>query len=129
MGRRVTLELSDEVFGRAERLAGLADRGLEQVLAEAVSAALPALDVGAEDQRSMAQLSDAEVLQLTNLRLSKAQDRRLSRLLDRQREGELENQERAELLALIQRYEAAWLQQAAALAEAVRRGLRGPLEP
>jgi predicted transcriptional regulator len=129
MGRRVTLELSDEVFGRAERLAGLADREVEQVLAEAVSAALPVLDVGTEDQRSMTQLADAEVLRLANLRLSEAQDRSLSRLLDRQREGDLDSRERAELLALIQRYEAAWLQQAAALAEAVRRGLRGPLEP
>jgi hypothetical protein len=129
MGRRVTLELSDEVFGRAERLAGLADRGVEQVLAEAVSAALPALDVGTEESRSMTQLSDAEVLRLSNLRLSEAQDRSLSRLLDRQREGVLDSREQAELLALIQRYEAAWLQQGAALAEAVRRGLRGPLDP
>src|SRR4051812_19948464 len=121
MGRRVTLELSDEVFGRAQRLAGLANRGLEQVLLEAVSAVLPALDVGMEDDRSMTQLPGAEVLRLADLRLSEAQNRSLSRLLDKQREEAPESQEREELLALIQRYEAAWLQQGAALAEAVRR--------
>jgi len=58
-----------------------------------------------------------------------AQGRRLSELLGKQREGELTESERSELLALMQVYNQFWIRQSEALAEAVRRGLRRPLEP
>ena len=74
-------------------------------------------------------LSDAEVLALTDLQLPAAQDQRLSALLDRQQVGALTEQERAELAALFHRYQEGLLRKAQALAEAVRRGLRGPLSP
>jgi hypothetical protein len=129
MSRRVTLELPDEVLDRAERLAALAHRDVTQLLAEAVSAMLPSVDVGTEKSEAVSELSDAEVLRLADLRLSPKQDRRLSHLLDRQQAGALTHSERTELLALMQVYEANWLRQAEALAEAVRRGLREPLAP
>jgi predicted transcriptional regulator len=129
MSRRVTLELPDEVLDRAERLAVLTHRDVKQLLAEAVSAMLPPLDEQLVEVRPMAEISDAEVLRLADRRLPPRQDRRLSQLLDRQQAEALTSPERAELLGLMQTYEVQWLQQAEALAEAVRRGLREPLAP
>jgi hypothetical protein len=129
MRRQVTLELPDDVLDRAERLATLARRDVREVLAEAVALVLPPLDVVLGDSRPVSELSDDEVLKLTELRLAPAQDRRLSQLLDKQQAGTLTEQERMDLLSLMQIYEANLLRQAEALAEAVRRGLRGPLSP
>jgi hypothetical protein len=129
MSRQVTLELPDEVFDRAERLAALTRRDVKQLLAEAVSAMLPPLERQAAEGRPMRELSDSEVLRLADYRLSRKQERRLSQLLDQQQAEALTSPERAELLGLMQLYEVQWLQQAEALAEAVRRGLREPLAP
>jgi hypothetical protein len=129
MSRRVTLELPDDVLSRAERLAGLSHREVTDVLVEAVAAVLPALDAKLEDSPPLSELSDDAVLRLTSRRLPPSRERQLSRLLDDQQAGTLSSSGRAELLALIQVYEANWLQQAEALAEAVRRGLRPPLSP
>ena len=74
-------------------------------------------------------LTDAELLALTDLQLPAAQDQRLSTLLDRQQAGALTEQERAELVALCQLYQEGLRRKAQALAEAVRRGLREPLDP
>jgi len=57
-----------------------------------------------------------------------AEDRRLSELLDRQQSGVLDDAERAELRSLFASYQTGLLRKARALAEAVHRGLRGPLE-
>jgi hypothetical protein len=129
MGRRVELELPDEVLDRAERLAVMTHREVAEVLAAAVSVALPPVEVGSEKDTHLTSLSDAAVLQLAGHRLSPLQDRRLSELLDRQQSGTLTDAERIDLLSLIQHYEASWLLQVDALAEAVRRGLREPLSP
>jgi lactam utilization protein B len=129
MSRRVTLELPDEVLDRAERLAVLAHRDVTEVLAEAVAAMLPPVEIVPQASQAVSELSDAEVLKLADLRLSPRQDRRLSELLDQQQAGAMTHSERAQLSALVQVYEANWLRQAEALAEAVRRGLRGPLAP
>jgi hypothetical protein len=129
MSRQVTLGLPDDVLNRAERLATLARRDVKEVLAEAVELVLPPLDVVLRESRPVSELSDDEVLKLTELRLAPAQDRRLSQFLDKQQAGTLTEQERTELLSLMQIYEANLLRQAEALAEAVRRGLRQPLSP
>ncbi len=129
MGRRVTLELSDEVLERAERLATLAQRDVSQVLTEALAAVLPPLDLVSEENSHVRELSDEQVLRLADLRLRSAEAFRLSELLDRQQSGTLTQAERMDLLSLMQIYEANWLRQAEALAEAVRRALREPLSP
>jgi hypothetical protein len=129
MSRRITLELPDEILNRAERLASLAHRDVADVLAAAVTAALPSLDSVLEEGRPVAELPDDEVLKRTELRLAPALDHRLSDLLDRQQAGTLANPEQTELRALIQVYETNLMRQAEALAEAVRRGLRAPLSP
>jgi len=75
----------------------------------------------------MAELSDAEVLALTDLQMEADQDQRLNLLLDRQQAGELIDADRAVLVGLMQGYQEGLLRKAQALQEAVRRGLREPL--
>lgn len=77
----------------------------------------------------VATLSDTEVLVLTQVQMAPQQGHRLDRLLVRQAQGILMPQEQAELLTLMQVYQQLWIRQSAALAEAVRRGLRAPLAP
>jgi hypothetical protein len=129
MGRRITLEVSDDLLNRAEQLAVLSQRDVSEVLAQALSAALPPLDVVLGESRPVSELSDEEVLRQSKLRLTPAQDDRLSELLDDQQSGTLTEPQQTALLALMQVYAANWLRQAEALAEAVRRGLREPLSP
>lgn len=80
-------------------------------------------------RRPVESLSDAEVLDLTELQLPPEQDRRLSVLLDRQQAGIQTETERPELGALMQAYQEGLLRKAQAIEEAVRRGLREPLGP
>lgn len=72
--------------------------------------------------------SDEDVLALSKAQMGSAQGRRLNELLEKQREGVLPDNERSELLALMQVYDQLWIRQPEALAEAVRRGLRKPLD-
>ncbi len=74
------------------------------------------------------ELPDQAVLALAEQEMEAAQDRRLSLLLARQQEGSLTAAEQAELLALMGVYQRGLLQKARALREAVRRGLREPLQ-
>ena len=88
----------------------------------------PSLD--AIDQlRAISNLHDEEIVALTELRMEPDADVRLSELLDRQQAGELTDLERAQLTALMKTYEMGLLRQSQALAEAVSRGLRPPLDP
>ena len=80
-------------------------------------------------ERPVSSLSDEKVLELSRAQMRPAQGRRLSKLLEKQREGVLAESERSELLALMQAYDQLWIRQSEALTEAVRRGLRKPLEP
>jgi hypothetical protein len=73
-------------------------------------------------------LSDAEVVRLADSRMPPDRDRRFSVLLDRQQAGLLREDERPELFALVQAYQEGMLRKALALREAVRRGLRPPME-
>ena len=49
--------------------------------------------------------------------------------MQKQQEGQLSDTERSELISLMQLYQDGLLRKAQALREAVRRGLREPLEP
>jgi hypothetical protein len=129
MSRQVTLELSDEVLRRAERLAGLSGRDLGNVLAEAVAAAIPPLDTAGGGSGPIEEAPDGEVLRLAAVRLLPEQENRLSELLEEQQARLLSARERSDLLGLMQIYEGSLLRQSEALAEAVRRGLREPLAP
>jgi hypothetical protein len=129
MSKQVVVDLPDEVYRRAESLARLSRRNVSEVLADAITLSLPSLDGPGPEDGPMAGLSDREVAELTGLQLPPSQDKRLSALLDRQQVRGLSEGERIELRTLMQRYQEGLLRKAEALSEAVRRGLRAPLEP
>jgi hypothetical protein len=60
--------------------------------------------------------------------LPDADDRRLSDLLDRQQAGALSPSEQSELTGLMERYQQGLLRRAFGTREAIRRGLRQPLD-
>lgn len=129
MATRVVVTLQDDVYRRVERLARLTNRDVADLLADTITLVLPPLDVSAELGPAITSLSDEEVLQLTDLQMRPEQDRRLSALLQKQQAQALSAPEQAELVALMQVYQEGVLRKAQALHEAVRRGLRAPLEP
>jgi len=124
----VILNLPDETYQRATQYAAYANRDVSEIIVAAIASTLPSLEAIAQ-LRTIAKLTDREVLALTELRMEPEADRRLSELLDCQQAGELSDLERAELAALMRTYEMGLLRQSQALAEAVRRGLIPPLEP
>jgi hypothetical protein len=129
MSTRVMVTLPDDVYHRAAHLAQLASRDVADLLAEAIILSLPPLTALPASVRAVSEMSDKEVLALTALRMASERDRRLSTLLHKQQAGDLSEPERSELLALMQCYQEGLLRKAQALHEAVRRGLRAPLEP
>jgi hypothetical protein len=129
MSMNVTLSLPDEIYRRAEQLARLTGRDLPAILADTLAVSLSLLGPPAPPEDPLSEASDGEVLALSELTMEPTQDQRLSVLLDRQQAGELRADERVELMALMQVYQDGLVRKAQALREAVRRGLREPLEP
>jgi hypothetical protein len=131
MTTRITLDVPDEVYRRAQDLALVAGREIGEVLSQALSLSLAPVALTPEpaDLTSMGQLGDDQVLALCELQLPAGQDQRLSELLDRQQAGLLSEVERPELTTLMQTYQLRLLRKAQALREAVQRGLLPPLSP
>jgi hypothetical protein len=127
MSRQVTVELPEAVLRKAENLATLSDRHIGDVLADALQVALGPVDLRESVEPPVRTLSDERVLSLAASWLGPREQERLSYLLDAQQRGPLDETQRAELNALMRRYEQGLLRKADALAEAVRRGLREPL--
>ena len=120
--------MPDDTYERAAKYAAYAHRDVSEIIAAALASSLPSLD--AIDQLlAISKLPDEEIVALTELRMEHKADLRLSELLDRQEAGELSDLERAQLAALMKNYEMGLLRQSQALAEAVSRGLRPPLDP
>lgn len=121
MMMQVTVNLPEETYRRAKRLAQLTRRDVADVLADTLFLSLPAL---AEGKTPVVQdMTDAQVIALTELQLSAVEDERLSELLDKQQAGELTDDERPDLNRLMQVYQEGLLLKSEALAEAVSRGL------
>jgi predicted DNA-binding protein len=129
MATQVTITLPDELYERAESLARRTSRELAEILTETLARSLGTPDWQGLAALTVEDLSDEEVLAITNLTLPSKQDRRFSKLLDKQQAGKLVPSERAELLAFMQIYQQGLLLKAQALREAVQRGLLPPLEP
>jgi hypothetical protein len=125
----VTVTLPDGLLKRAEQLAERTGRNVADVLAETIELSLRPLGTESPGEKPMVDWSDAEVLAAAGAELAAADDARLSDLLERQQAGQLANGERAELSALMERYQEILLRKAQALHEAVRRRLREPLSP
>jgi hypothetical protein len=127
---QVTLTLPAEVLERAQLWAQRAGRPVADLLAETIELSLRPLGTpSAEVAVPLTGWSDDEVLAAAETEMDPTADARLSELLSRQQAGSLTEPERGELAALMQLYQEGLLRKARALREAVRRGLRGPLEP
>ncbi len=129
MSTQVRITLHDEVYRRAKRLAQMSNRKIEELLAQAIELSLSPVGVATDIYKPVSKLSDAEVLELSQMQMDAKEERRFSRLLNKQQAGKLSNSEGSELLALMQNYQEKLLRKAQALREAVRRGLREPLTP
>ena len=128
MDTQVTVTLPEELYEYARRWATITQRDLPEMLTDALSIVLTPVYTTPRLERPVSSLSDEDVLALSKAQMRPAEGRRLSELLEKQREGKLAGSERSELLALMQVYNQLWIRQSEALAEAVRRGLRRPLE-
>ena len=132
MNKTITLNLPEEVYNRANHLAQLISRDLTDVLVDAISLSLSPTSLLNESEgnrsESIESLSDSEVIALSELQMESEQDIRLSQLLQKQQADTLEETERPELWTLMQIYQTLLVKKAAALREAVSRGLREPLE-
>ena len=87
----------------------------------------PPIRTDIPDLELVPNLSDEQVLALTELQMEPEQDARLSELLDRQQAGILVEDEQLELQTLMQIYQEGLLRKATALNEAVKRQLIEPL--
>jgi hypothetical protein len=129
MSTQIILDLPEETYRRAERLAQLTRRPVADVVAETVTLSLPYFDLPPAPVRPWHEVSDKELLALADLQMNGEDDQRLSQLLYRQQAGTLTEIERGELARLMQHYQESLLLKAEALSEAVQRGLRPPLSP
>jgi hypothetical protein len=123
MSTQILVTLSDAVYQRAQRLAELTGRAVDEVLADLLAGTLPPLR-SELDQRPVELLPDDAVMELSESMMEPNQSARMSALADRQQAGSLTEAERAELQMLFDIFEAGQLRKAQALVEAVRRGLR-----
>jgi hypothetical protein len=126
---QVTLTLPEDVFQRAEQWAQRTGRPVADFLAETLELTLQPLGSPIGFGEPLTSWSDDEVLAAVDAQLDPADDERLSILLDNQQAGSLATAELAVLSDLMHLYQAGLLRKAQALREAVRRGLRPPLQP
>ncbi|HEY3136882.1 MAG TPA: hypothetical protein VGL29_12705 [Blastocatellia bacterium] len=120
MSEQITIQVSDQVVRHAATVASRTQRRIEDVLADWLESVVHELPVEA--------LSDSEVLELAQLRLSDEQQAALSELLERNRENSLDEQDRRHLDELMRVYEHGLLRKSRALRVAVQRGLLEPLQ-
>lgn len=126
MSTDITVNLPDAVCQSAQVWAKQTGRSLEDFLADAIEASL--LPLGNFPPK-VQEWTDDQVLQAAQELMSPGEDGRLSELLALQRESALDTSGRSELARLMQVYKEGLLRKAAAMQEAVRRGLQEPLKP
>jgi hypothetical protein len=125
----ITVNLPQETYQRASRLAQLTNRKVSDVLTETLTLSLPPFTTPEEIEAVSTNLPDEKIIALTNLEMEPDEDKRLSLLLDKQQAGTLNEIEKEELSRLMQLYQEGLLRKAWALSEAVNRGLIAPLTP
>jgi len=120
MSQQFTIEVSEQVVRQATQVAAQTERSLEEVLASWLEAVVTELPVE--------ELSDEEVLALTELQLSHEQQATLDNLLEQNREGTLDTEKQKQLDELMHLYEHGLLRKSQALRVAVQRELIEPLQ-
>lgn len=119
MNQQITIEVSEQVWRRASVLAEQKQRKPEEVLEEWLEETVAETRI--ED------LSDQEVLALTEMRFDDERQNDFSRLLEKNRENNMDLSEKRDLDALMRAYENGLLRKSKALRVAVERGLIAPL--
>jgi predicted transcriptional regulator len=113
----ITLELPDEVYQRAQRVAQATRRPLEEVVSDWIrppaQLQLPELD----------HLSDDELLQAARDRISLQHEQRLQELLDAQRRRTLSEDEQQEALSLVEQEDLLTLRKTRAIFLLKQRGI------
>jgi hypothetical protein len=129
MSEQITLTLPQQVMENAERWARRMGQPVEVILAQFLESSLAPLGPATEPDRPLSEWTNEDILSAADEQLPPGQDDRLSELLHQQQAGELTREQSAELQTLMLAYQEALLRKARGLAEAVRRGLRGPVQP
>jgi hypothetical protein len=125
----VTVSLPDNIFRHAVRLSEATKLNVSNILTDALAFTLPTLDDAMSAEEPISQLDNEKVMALADSQMPADKDERLSNLLYKQREKQLTVEEAAELLSLMLMYYSGWWRKTEALVQAVKRGLRSPLEP
>lgn len=126
---QLTLNLPDSLVDHAGHLGKSTHRNASAVLADTLEMMWLVWEdtLSSEPFPPVAGLSDAEVLELADLKMDPVQNRRLGELQSRGKTSGLKPAEQFELLGLIRLYQIGQVRKSEGLAEAVRRGLREPL--
>ncbi len=119
MNQQITIEVSEQVWRRANVLAEQNQRKPENVLEEWLEETVAETRI--ED------LTDEEILALTENKFDDEQQNNFSLLLERSREGTLNDEGKRELDEMMRIYENGLLRKSKALRVAVERGLIAPL--
>ena len=127
MSTQLTLDLPENLVARARTIAQRAGQSVNDLLAESIELSLKPW--GTVPENDIVQCADEDVLKACDLELSAEDDCRLTGLLHRQQAAALSASEQAELASLMQVYQEGLVRKAEALREAVRRGLREPVQP
>lgn len=127
MSTQLTLDLPENLVARAQTIALRAGQSVNDLLAESIELSLKPW--GTVLEGDIHQCGDEDVLKACDLDLSTEDDLRLTELLQRQQAQTLAVSEQSELASLMQVYQEGLVRKAEALREAVRRGLRGPVQP
>jgi hypothetical protein len=123
------ITLTESLHKRAEKLAKLSGRTIEEMLPVMLMLSAPIFTHPLDLDRLVSDLPDEDVLAIANLQMLPDIDSRHSDLLQALGEDKLPNEARNELNILQRVYEVGIIYQSFALKEAVLRGLREPLEP
>ena len=120
MSEVITLELPSELARKARAMAASTNRRFEDAVVQWIERAVAEPDIE--------ELSDAEVLGLSQGQWPEPMQNELSDLLAGNREGTLSDTEHQRLEELMSKYQDDLLRKAQALQEAVARGLRPRLD-
>ena len=117
----VTLNLPENIYQNFANAAKKKSCQVSELIAEKIQSDYWIANF--EEEVDVAQLSDAEVLEIANLKFSKSQDKRFSQLLEKQRESRILAIEKLELKGLMALNDVANLRKAEGCLEAIKRGL------
>ena len=128
MSIEVTLSLQEDLYEDVKRWAALNQQDLSDVITYALTIVLNRVHAAPKPEPPVSSLSDEEVLARSRAQRNSLRGRRLTTLLEKQRQGLLTEGERPELHALMHSCSGLWSRHEEALTEAIRRGLRPPLD-